>query len=126
MSEVSTASTTAHTEENHTEIAIPNLLPSEKGARELDAGISVHLHNVDVAPQGAGLGSVDVAGFVHVLNHTEFDTVALALYVLDLRDGFRSCRSWSDVPAMKPRHDDNPATVPNNARCCTYPGPSRQ
>ena len=56
----------------------------------LDAGISVHLHNVDVAPQGAGLGSVDVAGFVHVLNHTEFDTVALALYVLDLRDGFRS------------------------------------
>ena len=36
------------------------------------------------------MGSVDVAGFVHVLNHTEFDTVALALYVLDLRDGFRS------------------------------------
>ena len=52
---------------------------------EFRSGIGVDAHHVDVAAQLLGLCAGDVACFVHVLNHTELDAVALAFDLFGLR-----------------------------------------
>jgi hypothetical protein len=79
----------------------------------LDLRVGVHAHHIHVASQLLGLRARNVTRLVHVLDHTQLDTVAFALHLFRLlaaHSKSRNRHSLEQSPRWQAAQRPNPSS----------------